>query len=36
VEVENFKRVLDVNLTGIFLFCKEVLPHMVNTAYRLR
>ena len=36
VEPENFDLVLRVNLRGIFLFCRAVLPTRVNVAKRLR
>src|ERR1700759_5681361 len=27
---ENWRRVMDVNVTSVFLTCKHVLPHMLN------
>jgi 3-oxoacyl-[acyl-carrier protein] reductase len=30
MELEDWKRVLDVNLNGTLYFCKEVLPHMIK------
>jgi NAD(P)-dependent dehydrogenase (short-subunit alcohol dehydrogenase family) len=33
VEIDDFQNVMNVNLNGIFYFCKEVLPYMVNQKY---
>jgi 2-dehydro-3-deoxy-L-rhamnonate dehydrogenase (NAD+) len=31
--VEDWRRVLDINLTGLFLCCRAVIPHMVASGY---
>jgi 3-oxoacyl-[acyl-carrier protein] reductase len=31
--VEDWRRVLDINLTGVFLCCRAVVPHMVASGY---
>jgi 2-dehydro-3-deoxy-L-rhamnonate dehydrogenase (NAD+) len=31
--VEDWRRVLDINLTGVFLCCREVIPHMLANGY---
>jgi len=33
VDCSNFELVMDINVKGIFLFCKYVLPHMVRRDY---
>merc|ERR1712110_1328064 len=33
VDCEDFERVMAINVKGIFLFCKHVLPHMVSRNY---
>jgi len=33
VDCSNFELVMDINVKGIFLFCKYVLPHMVRQHY---
>ncbi|AXR79293.1 SDR family NAD(P)-dependent oxidoreductase [Natrarchaeobaculum sulfurireducens] len=30
VETEDFRQILDVNVTGVFLFSKYVVPHMID------
>ena len=30
---EDWQRVLDVNLTGVFFFCRAVMPHMIRRDY---
>jgi 3-oxoacyl-[acyl-carrier protein] reductase len=31
--IEDWKRVLDINLTGVFLCCRAVIPHMLANDY---
>jgi NAD(P)-dependent dehydrogenase (short-subunit alcohol dehydrogenase family) len=31
--VEDWRRVLDINLTGVFLCCRAVIPHMLANGY---
>lgn len=31
--VEDWRRVLDINLTGTFLCCRAVIPHMLSNSY---
>eukprot|EP01116_Phalansterium_solitarium_P001901 TRINITY_DN11738_c0_g1_i1.p1 TRINITY_DN11738_c0_g1~~TRINITY_DN11738_c0_g1_i1.p1 ORF type:complete len:261 (-),score=62.71 TRINITY_DN11738_c0_g1_i1:507-1289(-) len=33
VQVDDFKRVYDINVNGVFYFCKAVLPHFVARNY---
>lgn len=31
IKLSDWKRVLDINLTGTFLMCREALPHLIET-----
>jgi 3-oxoacyl-[acyl-carrier protein] reductase len=31
--VEDWRRVLDINLTGVFLCCRAIVPHMIASGY---
>lgn len=31
IKLEDWKRVIDINLTGTFLMCKEALPHLIES-----
>jgi 2-dehydro-3-deoxy-L-rhamnonate dehydrogenase (NAD+) len=31
--IEDWRRVLDINLTGVFLCCRAVVPHMIANGY---
>ena len=33
ISLDEFKRVMDVNVSSVFLLCQAVLPHMVERAY---
>jgi len=33
VEIDDFNRVLDVNVKGIFYFCREIIPSMLERNY---
>jgi 3-oxoacyl-[acyl-carrier protein] reductase len=31
--LEDWRRVLDINLTGVFLCCRAIVPHMIASGY---